>query len=430
MPSDDKNELEKVQEEHCERVFERYEAKSKSFQKLFSGLVGFSLIFSFFVLFPYVSIQSRNYRLPKQVEDLQAKIGQLEKSAAPYKNAQDGIKKLQKEIKDAPNNLREYIESLPTNPEERLSTSRESFQESNAPNAPIDLCNSLKDEDWVNCKVKQEVERYLAKYHQILNNEVVKPLRTLNVDPIDPTALNYQLLELETSFKNRLDKNPRFWKTWEGKGEFSVQLEEDVHNFWNKYDTIIGADSEKLKSELEILQKKMKVLEEEQERIEEQQEEITDRLNSIESPLGKFPVGLNESVLVFPIVLAIWFLFCTSFFCEAIRLRKVFHDLYQKKDPEKTILTDSQVTLVAPLWIDPANLKQNKTLKLMVLLTPFVFFVVAIGMISYIRTISYDFAGTGQLNYWVYVGLYVLSSGLFIYGYWQIKTELRRYTSG
>ncbi|MBI2951802.1 hypothetical protein HYY27_06905, partial [bacterium] len=52
--------LEKVREEHLKRIFDLYEARSRNFRAIFGGLMGFSLLFLFVILFPYVSIQREN----------------------------------------------------------------------------------------------------------------------------------------------------------------------------------------------------------------------------------------------------------------------------------------------------------------------------------------------------------------------------------
>lgn len=424
MQAGDNKRIEKVREEHCTRVFERYENKSKNFRTLFIGLVGFALVFFFFILFPYVSIHGENYRITERLENLRAEIDQREERIDAYRKAQDGIQKLQKQILNGPSYLREFILSL-TEESDRLRLSPIQRDQ------PLDPCGSPGTEEWVDCKVQRKVQNQFLEYGQIFSQDVIPPLQNLEDEYtilIDSTALKHELDSLQAMFETKRAENPRFWKTFNEKAKFYKELVKELKRFWSKYD--FEGQRRKLEDELKNLRTSKDQLDEQEKQLAIQKDELADRLKQIEFPLGKLPVGLIESVLLFPVVLAIGFLLCTSLFCETTRLRRVFHNLYQKKDPSQTILTDRQVSLVAPLWIDPANPEQNQTVKFTILLTPFVVFVVAIGLIFYSWTIPNAFSSAGQLNRWVYGGLYVLSLGVFIYGCWQVITELRRYSGG
>lgn len=420
MNAADKNELDKVEDEHCKLVFERYKMRSNSFRKLLIGLIGLSLAFYFFIFFPYVLIQSKNYRIAEQLRNLPDKIKHQQKLVKAYETVQNGIESLRDEIDNFPQNLRGFILLLEKKEirQERGFSAQQMQQQ-----LPLDQdpCDSLPDEEWINCKVRQEVLSQFNNYRRILNQGVVSPLNTVGgkaTPIIDRDKLNNQLNELQKSFEMKLTQNPRFWKTFSDKTGFSVELTEEVNNFWREYDPIVKTETEKLEKELEKHKKEKDKLEKERSNLKTENSELTKRLSTIESPLGNFPVGLNDSVLLFPVAVAIGFLVCTFLFSETIRLRKAFHKLYQNK---------GQITLIAPLWIDPANPEQNKPLRLTVFFSPIAFFAGAIVLNFYIRTISDDLTGAGQFNWWVYIGLYVLSLGVFIYGCWQISTELRRY---
>ncbi|MHC4270629.1 MAG: hypothetical protein ACYSTS_19535 [Planctomycetota bacterium] len=414
----------KVEDEHGKLVFERYKMRSNSFRKLLIGLVGLSLAFYFFIIFPYVSIQSKNYRIAEQLRNLPDKIKHQQKLVKAYEAVQNGIESLHDEIDNFPQKLRGFILLLEKKEirQERgfpVQQMRQQMQQQHSLNQ--DSCDSLQDEEWVNCKVRKEVLSQFDNYSRILNEEVVSPLETVGgkaISIINRDKLKNQLNELQKSFEMKLTQNPRFWKTFSDKTGFSVELTEEVNNFWREYDPIVKTETVKLEKELEKHKKEKDKLEKERSDLKAKNSELTKRLSTIQSPLGNFPVGLNDSVLLFPVAVAIGFLVCTFLFIETLCLRKAFHKLYQNK---------SQVILIAPLWIDPVNPEQNKPLRLTILFSPIAFFAGAIVLNFYIRTISDNLTGAGQFNWWVYIGLYILSLGGVIYGCRQIRTELRRY---
>lgn len=424
MNATGKNELDKVEDEHCKRVFERYETRSNSFRRLLIGLIGLSLAFYFFILFPYVLIQRKNYRIDEQLKNLTGEINPQKVLVKAYETVQNGIKSLRDEIDNFPNNLRDFILSLEIEIKE-IRQEREFPAQQMAQQRRPGPCDSLSDDEWVNCKIRHEILSQFSGYRRILNQEVAVPLQAIGGKTttliIDQDKFKKQFEKLQTSFETKLDKKPLFWKNFSDKVNFSVELRKEVNEFWKEYDSIVKAESHKLEDELKILRTNMTNLKGKQTYLNNENTRLNNRLSAIEFPLGNFPVGLNDSVLLFPVVVAIGFLVCTFLFCETVRLRKAFHNQYPNKD---------QITLIAPLWIDPANPEQNKPLRLTVLFSPIAFFAGAISLNWYIRTISEDLTGASQFNWWVYIGLYVLSLGVFIYGCWQVGTELRRYSGG
>jgi len=85
----------------------------------------------------------------------------------------------------------------------------------------------------------------------------------------------------------------------------------------------------------------------------------------------------------YPISLASGFLLSKVFLSESIRLRRYIHRIYQKKQKREDIVKNQRIYLIAPLWLDPANPDQNKIMQFLILLLPFVIFLLSIVMISY-----------------------------------------------
>lgn len=437
--------LEKVREEHLKRIFDLYEAKSKSFRTVFNGLMGFSFLFLFIILFPYVSIQSENHRIAERLKGLPEEIARGKERMEAYRKVEGGVQRLKDEIQRGPQDLRDFISSLESGP----ARPGRPFQPEGSPNAPsflhgqmaqqvsppsqlvsADPCNALSGEEWVHCKVRQEVTRQFQTYREILRQDVVGALQEIPggaANLVDRAALDRQVGDLQVSFEKKLTANPRFWETYPGKQRLYAKLNEGVEGFWSGYGAALETHTRRLTQTLEKLQADRTAIEQQQARLKAQEEKVAARLSQIESPLGKLPVGLIESVAVFPVLLAVGFGICVSLLCETVRLRGALHQLYQRRDPDRAVLTDRQIALVAPLWIDPADPNQNRTRQLLILLSPVAIYAVACGLIGYGWTLPEGTAGAGSVARWAYGGLYLMSLTSFIVGYRKVVAALRGY---
>ncbi|MCI0699131.1 hypothetical protein L0337_44905 [candidate division KSB1 bacterium] len=446
METNNDEKIAKIREEHSQRVFDLYESKSKSFRNLLTGVTGFALAFFLLILLPYFSIQMQSRKIVQHLESLPAEIAQRDTSIAACQSVEKSVRTLRDEITAGPQKLRDFIRTLknPDAQQTSLLSENPPLQEANAPIflqmaqqniqqsiASHDSCERLSGDEWVKCKVRAAVIREFDDYGDIINQSILPALQApevAGVVSLDTTSIRQGLDSLRIAFNKKFEANTEFWRTLQGKGSFFVELDEEVKRFWSKYGALLQTQSDKLKNEVAHLEESKTDLEQQVTHLEKTKEEVSARLSQIESPLGKLPVGLNESILIFPLVLAIGFWLYASSFYETAKLRRAFHDFYLQKDPQQIILTDQQIALIAPLWMDPINTEQNWKLKLAVLLLPIFFFVVACGLIIYLWTLPS--ALSSPIQPWVYGGLYGLSLGLFGYGYWQVKEALQQYKRG
>lgn len=433
MQAGEENALNKVREEHCKQILERYRSKSRTFRTFLIVVVVCALVFFFAILAPYVFLQYEKRKIDERLGQLLTPEHLLEESISNYRTAQKGIKELQSKITNAPTALRHFILSLNRRDMPRASQGDITFQSAQTarPIPPASPCDSLEGmKEWVDCMVKEQVLSQFEEYRKILESEIVKPLKTLDgkeTSVIKLAELKTKVEFLHTSFEEELEKNPRFWETVENKAGFSVKLNKIVKDFWGGFSSVIEGQSQKLEEKLTTLKREKDKLEEQQAELKSKEGEVVRRLDNIESPLGKLPVGINESVLVFPPVLAICFLIGTFLFCEVNRLRKGFHNMYQMNDPDRTILTNQQVALIAPMWIEPLKPRREQIFQIFIVLLPFMIFVAACGLIIYCWVILDTFPGAGPLQRWIWSGLYLSSLGIFIYGCLKVITELRHY---
>ncbi|GEM_PF-1908305 len=442
-----------VRAEHQAHLLERYRGSARSFTRLLTVLVGFALAFPLIVLLPYISIQRAKYLMPSQIEALESQIAQEQQTIETYGKIRDGIERLQEAIRESPQRLRLFIRGL-SGPQSELPPplsgspdelhfggpdpgqwpvqqqwpgSPSPFEQVQRPLELDDPCASLDREAWVNCRVRQAVLDQFAEYRRIVKEDIVAPLSTLETSTFDLAAVEEGLRRLEEAFESKLKENPRFWETFTGKVGFSVELGEEVDRFWNEYGSLVSEQNREIENRLGDLEKAKTAVEKERKGLEAREEEVIARLSQIESPMGKLPVGLEESVLVFPILLAIGWLMCVSMLGETTRLRLAFHGLYQGQDPTRKIVSDEQVLLVAPLWIDPLSSEQSRRIRYLILAVPFVVFFLGCASVLYLWSLPNTFPNTGTLGRWVYAVLYLLGLPLFAFGFSQISSMARGY---
>ena len=138
-------------------------------------------------------------------------------------------------------------------------------------------------------------------------------------------------------------------------------------------------------------------------------------------------MGLTEAVFLFPVILSVGFLLCVFSFCDLLKLRRIFQRLYQIKDPNKEILTDTHITYIAPVWLEPLDSIHNQKIKFIIFLIPLFIFSITVCLIF----LGWGMWGMGAeisvFEKWFYSGLYLISLMPFIYGSWLVKNDLRHY---
>jgi hypothetical protein len=145
----------------------------------------------------------------------------------------------------------------------------------------------------------------------------------------------------------------------------------------------------------------------------------------MDSPFGKLPLGVLEGVHLFPILLTIGFLICTSMLSELAGLRAALEGAYRERDPDGAVLTPRNVALLAPLWVDPLGPAIQRRIRTLVLLAPMVIALVSIGLVLYNWSISRGAVEVSELERRVYGILYLICALAGAYGWWQLRTLAR-----
>jgi hypothetical protein len=427
-----------VLKEHLERVFHQYELREKSFRSTLFWLLTFTAFFLFLVLFPYLSIQHELLVLPERLSRTEAEIKAREARIEAFRRSQEGFERLSGVIRRGPDEMRAFLGSLarelPAPPGAGSVPPPMSAQQMNVPQMNVqqapepDACAALAGDERYGCRVLEHLRGRFDHYRDLLEAEVTGPLLAAGgagAPLVDPSRLRGEIDRLEARFEARIAENPTFWRAYEEKGEFFVELEGDIGAFWQDYDRLIGAQSEALEREKAELTAAQARLRGDLADMEQLKGELKTRLDAIDTPFGKLPVGLNEAILGFPVLIAIGFLICMRQLADTARLRGAFTTLYRCRDPQGRLLSRQQIALIAPLWLDADAPGRPGALAVLTLAAPLVIFLIAVAAVAYSWLETDAFRTAGTLNLRIFCGLYGLSLLAFLMGAMDMRRALR-----
>jgi hypothetical protein len=448
--------LREVREAYRGVVFNRYAASHRAFRNWLGVVITFALLFCALVVWPYVSIQLEEQALPKRLEGLENGIATRESQIALVESALNGIDDLLGDIDQGPQKLRVFLETLGPKAEARFAqgesggegtASRDQtgqtpmMQQQALPDqSASDICAPIRGyQDWLRCEVRVEVGRMFDEFEDILQNRIEQSLLSLEGPSTSDTALDREKVlltalktdlstlkdEMQTTLEETLSQNPDFFRRFSGKTDFFGRLREPVDEFQGKHRKQLDEKRTTLTRELGFLNTQLGEARGTQKMLSDRKEEIAARIKAIQTPFGTLPVGLNEAVLLFPILLAAGFVLCTHLLAESIHLRKRYHALWEEEYPDLADYHARQMPVVAPLWIDSQDPAQNRPLRWVLLLLPLMVFVGVVVVILAAATISDAFFQGVEMGPAILIVLYAVSLAGFAYGVWRVLTPLR-----
>src|SRR5215211_1912818 len=320
-----------------QKIFERYENKSKTFEKIFAILIGFSVFFFFTAFWQYYSVQYEkanllpnitrvrdeitpisleirdisqeklnvqrnitevnsdiqelqttiNNKMIPDIENVQNTISQISSDINAINQTIEGVVILRQNITDSPENLRDFIRQM------------------NDKTIVSNVCgdrSQTNDTWWANCNVNEKVNEYFFGYGQIIQQNIVTPIQTLSNESqlgFDFQAFQQELDELQDWFNQKYEQNPLFWVTVEGKRHLFGDLDNGTAGLWNEY--ALGIANQRLvlednltdkESNLKALQSELKALEDnltprqtEVKKLQEQSTQLDGNLTSLSANL-------------------------------------------------------------------------------------------------------------------------------------------------
>jgi hypothetical protein len=309
-------------------------------------------------------------------------------------------------------------------------------------------CNSKFEfgtNEWASCNLSQKIQSELDQINHILVQNVSGSLKSIDNESY---LSDLQILQKGISgLKNSSYQTDSMILFSNDSGLSQLNdLENQINNFRQTYNKTIEPTRVSLHNEI-IKQEKEQGSEfrnlnlTKNSLLKERQTSLSDRnkleyrLNQTEFPFGKVPINLNESIATFPVALAIGFLISASYLANSIQVRKELHSWYKTryKDVDQSLL-DQRITLIAPLWVDPSNSVNTRIMKFTIFMIPLFIFIMSIFLISnYVlfgqqnEILASLFSYGTFLNPLIYLGIYLVCSGFFLYGMLSTLIAIKTY---
>ena len=272
-----------------------------------------------------------------------------------------------------------------------------------------DPCFWRTGEAWVRCSLDVQIGRahenasapFEYKRTSHLRNDIFVPLHEA-------------LSELRRSFGAYLLGNTPSWKVEGAKPEGSLRDQytlfiQAYHHLLSEHERFVYDVMNDFQRNLNDQRKEREALDQELENVAARLEEMKG-LQDIQTPFGPLPIGLNEMVLLFPVLLAAGFVLCASLSSESLTLRQEFHRLSRERDPEGMFFDDERIALVAPVWVDPQRPWGHRVYRAAVLALPVAVFIIAIFLLFDNRLLFGPFMREARLPSLIYLAIYVLSA--------------------
>lgn len=433
-----------------ERLFKAYDAKSTDLQRAFILEIAFGFFFFFMILFPYLSLRIDIGNLSPMIELTENISNIIDKIDLFIRDAHDNFTTLEK-ILNKSISFSETYEPY----EQQIKIISYLINSSNISNTEISdvikeklisipifpHCYKYKlgSPNWTECNTRAMLIETTTKSRGESRNSL-SPLSNINL------RLNETISSLESFLVTSLDiksSNPNtqdlslridtinltiesILNQLEKIENITVKLTKQISDPGNALPNLneikeMIKDIEKSKIEIERQKSNMQVL---LDNLNNSTLKLSIGVEQLELPVvGKLPIRFEDAIAVSPIALSIGFLVCSTILCQTIQIRKNINKLY--KDTGKNI----DITILAPLWLEPKRKKPFQSLQFVIFLIPLIIFVVSLIIIIYLiffiegKLISI----APYLNLPVYLFLYFLSAFLFFISFRNINHEISKY---
>ena len=416
-------ELQKPVVDHLKRLYEQYKSNSKVFTATHIGHLSLSIVFVLSILLPFLYLQIDERETSSQLEQLSQRIAQQEQHVAVYRQSMTGLKKVFEAVENTPKPLEGYIQALEKEagggPVAALPGGIKPVQES---------CGSPSNRDaWMDCRIRQYMAARAAQWQAILANEIATPLETLNNKEFDQWKADLQagMKKLAERARSEMASNPRFWREFNQNAPVYRSMVDGVHQFWadHRFEEI----GRRMEEAASVWRADVEKLNNKKEEIQKSKEGLNNALKNIKTRFGKLGLELKDAILLAPVAFSALFMLAAMNLCKNIRLRKSFHRLFQSKDPQKAVLTDSEVALAMPLWVDPLSPPLQRKIKSAVLLIPALASFLTLLVVFYCWTMPDTFPSLTGLDCMKYSFYYLIGAGLFFIGFQRIRSAVRNY---
>lgn len=376
------------------------------------------------MLIPFVYTQTIRDGVIDERDNTVKSINLTNITITHYNNTKAQIDSLHKRINESPAEIELFVASRVQIAPKVLNSSNDTRVDnvSQSPIIPLDIekgftvCNIFANatEEKIQCEVNTQVQFMFADYDRLINRaiEELKAIDDSSQRVIDLQGLEIGAKNLTSHFKTALSENPKFWKTFQSQGDFFLEIDKRVKEFWTTYGSQIDTEIQNLQVNLDKFSEYKKHLENKTSELDEQQKEIKKRLDEFESPIGKLRIGFDDLITFFPAGLLAAFLAVVSILVDTIIIRNAYYNWYTINGYTPPLNREDIIT-IAPLWIDPKDRKQNKPIRWLIVFSPATIFFVSVGIIIFSWSLADTSLGGAPPYRPLALSLYLVS-GLFV----------------
>ena len=401
--------LQKAIDDHLKRLYERYKSNTKVFTAAIVGHISLSIVFVISILLPFLYLQIDARETNSELERLSQGIAQQEQRAAAYRQALTGLKKVFEAVENMPKPLEGYIQAL-----EKEAAGGPAAPMPDGLKPPPEPCGSTTDKDrWMECRIRQYMAARAAQYQDILAREIAAPLEKLNIKEFDQWKADLQagMKRQADLFRTEMTANPSFWRDFNQNAPIYKNMIEGAHRFYadHHFEEIgrrMEESSAARRAEVDQLNQK-------KDQIQKSKEGLNNALKNIKTRFGKLGLEVDDAILLAPLALAALFFVAALQLCQNIQLRKSFHRLFQASDPQKVAITDAEIALAMPLWVDPLAPPIQRKVKLAALMIPAIASALTLLVVFYCWTIPDAFSGLTGIDYVKYISILPAERRLF-----------------
>lgn len=441
-----------IVEEQSQRCYGLYDNKARQFRRAWLGVIGLGSIVFGLIFYPYVNFRGDRYQLEATLTKLEQDIGALTRRLAEHGELLDAYRNhaivasetlqalsfeeaegvqaahrrqlaaVHSELGDEPA-LQPWLRGDAGGKALPAKLRRQHPALASADNDP---CFWLSDKQWQRCALAQRIQAVHREISQRFGYKRISHLRNELFVPAHD-----ELEKLHDDFRAWLLADQSAW-SFDGR-TISGDLEQQFDAFRHAYLHVIDLHERRIHETRVESSNLLWDLQQQRENQQANLQSVVERLRemqnlqSIDTPLGNLPVGLNDFVLLFPALLAAGFWLAASLLADTLQLRGVYHGLCRERDPNRRIFAARHIALVAPTWIDPLQRRSQRVSRWLALLLPAAIFIAAIALLLANRLLWGDFMKEVRLNTAIYSVLYAVSVLLMLEGGRRLWLTLRHY---
>lgn len=383
-----------------DRAFTLFHERMKTFGTRIGALYAFIIGFSLLVLLPFSSIAAAKRDTDARLASVTNDLANADSVAAPYDSALAAMEQFEHEISSGSSELRAFVMQMnglvePPDGDSTVATT-------------LRLCQGDRE-----CAIKHRIATTFVRYNSLFNTTVLPRVTTVRgngvagLTPVD-TAMDRLRLRL-----GKLIDSPsqpvthEWWRTGEGKDSFWVDLGRGIDSVWQG--SGVPRERDRLRDQVVHIRSSRNHLLDERRRLKQEEVILANRVADMKSPAGAIPASLDDSIRLFPVLIAIGFALCVAPLTNAATLRRVLQARYRELDPQGQTFSARNVSLIAPLWVDHLGPKRSAIVQALVLALPILPFVCGFRIAT---------RPTDSLGRAIYTALYFVAAVTIILSYW------------